>query len=143
MSNYSQVFTVKSNARRAARKQGVDPSTVTACSGGFHFPLGGVPAAKPKAAAPKAKAAKPKGQAKATKPKPAKAKAPKAKTGESLVDKVHKMIIRPEGATMKEIVQATGWLEHTARARISGIVKKHKLTIQRERLLGVTTYRAS
>ena len=34
------------------------------------------------------------------------------------------MLQRPEGATIAEMVQATGWLAHTVRGSISGAIKK-------------------
>jgi hypothetical protein len=34
------------------------------------------------------------------------------------------MLQRPEGATVAEIVEATGWLAHTVRGSISGALKK-------------------
>lgn len=64
-------------------------------------------------------------------------------TGGAKGEQVLAMILNPKGATMPEIMAATGWLGHTARARISGLVAKHGLTIRRDRLLGVTTYYAT
>jgi hypothetical protein len=34
------------------------------------------------------------------------------------------MLRRPEGASIAEIVEATGWLGHSARGAISGVLKK-------------------
>ena len=34
------------------------------------------------------------------------------------------MLQRPEGASITEIVEATGWMGHTARGAISGVLKK-------------------
>ena len=34
------------------------------------------------------------------------------------------MLQRPEGASIAEIVEATGWMSHTARGAISGVLKK-------------------
>lgn len=202
--NYSKVYGGdggKSNARRAARAAGIDPELVTACAGGFHYPLPAPKPAEPASwhkgkggfakaqAAAEAQAKKsglkagafrlvvsfvhgepeygfipahaPSNYANATgteKPqpqeRPAKAaktakgkgdKKPRAKNGEgqNKQQQVRDMILRPEGATMPEITQATGWLPHTARARISGIVEAEGLAIERTRLLGVTTYKAT
>jgi predicted transcriptional regulator len=37
------------------------------------------------------------------------------------------MLQSPEGATVTEMVEATGWLAHTVRGSISGALKKKKL----------------
>jgi hypothetical protein len=58
-------------------------------------------------------------------------------------DTVLAMLLNPNGAAMPDICKATDWLPHTARARISGLALKHKLTIERKRLMGVTWYYAS
>jgi len=42
------------------------------------------------------------------------------------------LLTRPEGATKAEISSATGWLPHTAGARISGIKVTHNVTRTRE-----------
>ena len=34
------------------------------------------------------------------------------------------MLQRPEGASIAEVVEATGWMGHTARGAISGVLKK-------------------
>lgn len=48
---------------------------------------------------------------------------------------------QPEGASLEEMVAATGWLPHTTRAMLTGLRKKgHSLTS--EKLDGVRRYRA-
>lgn len=37
---------------------------------------------------------------------------------------VVRMLQRPEGATIRQICEATGWLSHTVRGAISGVVRK-------------------
>ena len=37
---------------------------------------------------------------------------------------VIRMLQRPEGATLRQIVKATGWLSHTVRGTLSGALKK-------------------
>src|ERR1700731_4501272 len=61
MTTYSQTYGVKSNAKRAMRKLGVQLMHLENVAGGFRFPLprGGVAATPPPK---KAKAAKPKGK---------------------------------------------------------------------------------
>ena len=47
------------------------------------------------------------------------------------------MLKRPEGATLDEIVEATGWQKHTARGAMSGALKKRLgLTITSEKVEG-------
>ena len=46
---------------------------------------------------------------------------------------------RPEGATLDELVEATGWLPHTTRAAMTGLKKKgHQIT--RTKVAGVSRY---
>jgi len=54
------------------------------------------------------------------------------------------MLQRPEGATVAEMVEATGWLAHTVRGSISGALKKRLgLPITAEKVEGRgTVYRA-
>ena len=52
------------------------------------------------------------------------------------------MLTRPEGATLDQIVEATGWRRHTIRGAISGTLrKKLGLPILAERVYGKTCYR--
>jgi hypothetical protein len=49
---------------------------------------------------------------------------------ESKLDAVAKLLMRPEGATVDDLVAATGWQKHTVRACIShALVKKRGYTI--------------
>jgi hypothetical protein len=85
---------------------------------------------KPKAKQP-VKAAAPKNEAKATKkvtkPAQAKATAPRA---ESKGAKILEMIGRAKGATLAEIMTATGWQPHSVRGFISTAGKKHGMKIE-------------
>jgi hypothetical protein len=51
------------------------------------------------------------------------------------------MLERDEGATIQQIVDATGWLPHTTRAALTGL-KKRGFEISSEKGEGVTRYRA-
>jgi Protein of unknown function (DUF3489) len=64
--------------------------------------------------------------------------------GEKHAANVFKMMCTAKGAAMPDVCKETGWLAHTARARMSGIRKAHKKThdFSRARLLGVTFYYA-
>lgn len=51
---------------------------------------------------------------------------PKAQTK---TDLVRELLSRSEGATLDQLVAATGWLSHTARAALTGLKKKgHTIT---------------
>lgn len=53
------------------------------------------------------------------------------------------MLARPDGATLDQLVIATGWLPHTARAALTGLKKKgHKVTSDKP-AGGVRIYRVS
>lgn len=67
----------------------------------------------------------------------------RGKRGESDVKQktLLEMLTRPEGATKKEIGERTGWLEHTAGARISGVKSSYSVTRKKEPPRG-TVYRA-
>ena len=56
---------------------------------------------------------------------------PKPRSG-SKQARVIDLLSRPEGATLDELVTATGWLPHTTRAAITGLRKRgHKIHIER------------
>ena len=78
---------------------------------------------KPRAAAPKKTTT---GSKKASKPE-RKAAAPRA---ESKGAKILEMIGRAKGATLAEIIKATGWRAHSLRGFISTAAKKHRLKIE-------------
>ena len=50
------------------------------------------------------------------------------------------LLARPQGATMADLVEATGWLPHTTRAALTGIRKKGHV-VTRSKVDGVTCYR--
>ena len=51
------------------------------------------------------------------------------------------LIVRDEGATLDQMIAATGWLPHTTRAALTGL-KKKGYVISSDKVDGVRTYRA-
>lgn len=47
-----------------------------------------------------------------------------AKPRETTIGKVIALLKRKDGATLDEIIEATGWLPHTSRAALTGLKKK-------------------
>ena len=51
------------------------------------------------------------------------------------------LLVRDEGATLDQMISATGWLPHTTRAALTGL-KKLGYAIDSDRIDAVRTYRA-
>ena len=66
-------------------------------------------------------------------------KAQAAPKRETKNDKVIALLKRKNGATLDDLVAATGWLPHTARAAMTGL-KERGHTIERIKLDGVSRY---
>lgn len=56
------------------------------------------------------------------------------------IDKVIELLKRKQGATLDDMVKATGWLPHTTRAAMTGLKKKGH-TIERDKRGEVSCYR--
>jgi len=56
-------------------------------------------------------------------------------------DQIASLLLRDEGATLGQMVAATGWLPHTTRAALTGLRKKG-YAIDSDKIDGVPTYRA-
>lgn len=56
-------------------------------------------------------------------------------------DQLAALLIRDEGATIDQMIAATGWLPHTVRAAMTGL-KKLGYTIDSDKIDGLRTYRA-
>ena len=78
----------------------------------------------------------PSGPAKPTEPV-GRADKPQTKT-----DLILELLRREEGATLKQLVAATGWLPHTTRAALTGIKRKGN-ALSSEKVDGVRTYRVA
>lgn len=59
---------------------------------------------------------------------------------ETKIYKVIALLKRKQGATLDEMVKATGWLPHTTRAAMTGLKKKGH-TIERDKRGEVSCYR--
>ncbi len=56
-------------------------------------------------------------------------------------DKLAALLLRDEGATLDQMIAATGWLPHTTRAALTGL-KKRGYAIDSDKVDGVRIYRA-
>lgn len=72
-------------------------------------------------------------------PKPAES-APASQARTTKNDVVLKLLRRPEGASLDDLVAATGWLPHSARAALTGL-RKRGHAISKEKVDGTTRYR--
>lgn len=64
---------------------------------------------------------------------------PAAEPKKTKTSLVLNLLSRTEGATLDQMVAATGWLPHTTRAALTGLKKKGH-TIERRKVDGKTTY---
>lgn len=73
-------------------------------------------------------------------PGPLEPPAPGATPRATKANKVLELLRRADGATLEELIAATGWLPHTTRAALTGLRKKgHAIT--RDKRDGATCYR--
>lgn len=56
-------------------------------------------------------------------------------------DQIASLLVRNEGATLDQMITATGWLPHTTRAALTGLRKKG-YAIDSDKVDDVRTYRA-
>src|SRR5688572_18974561 len=98
------------------------------------------PATKAEVAATPAKTKPARGNAKASRAAPAaseRSPKPTPRTGTKQAQMIE-LLKRPEGATVEQIAEATGWQHHTIRGAISGALKKKLgLTVEATRSLEV------
>lgn len=131
-------YTDKKNAIRAARKAlGSDATpgldfTITVIDGKFGWTQAKAPKPKTPQVAPLAAMT-----ALGLTPPPA----PKHRTG-TKQELVTGMLTRPEGCTNAEVMEATGWLAHTATAFIYANLKKRGYVVTKEKIDGVNHYHA-
>lgn len=61
----------------------------------------------------------------------------------SKLDQVEGLLMGESGASIAEIMTATGWQQHSVRGAMAGALKKRGLTISSEKVNGVRRYRAT
>lgn len=67
---------------------------------------------------------------------------PNAPKSPSKLDQVEALLRRENGASIAEMVEATGWQQHSVRGAMAGALKKRGLTITSEKIDGARRYRA-
>ncbi|HVR90384.1 MAG TPA: DUF3489 domain-containing protein [Novosphingobium sp.] len=60
----------------------------------------------------------------------------------SKLDQVEALLLAEGGASIAELMTATGWQQHSVRGAMAGALKKRGLTITSEKLEGLRRYRA-
>lgn len=60
----------------------------------------------------------------------------------SRLDTLEQQLTREQGASIAEMVEATGWQQHSVRGALAGALKKRGLTITSDKVEGVRRYRA-
>ena len=60
----------------------------------------------------------------------------------SKLDRVEALLLAPGGASIAEIMEATGWQQHSVRGAMAGALKKRGLTITSDKVDGTQRYRA-
>jgi len=75
---------------------------------------------------------------------PARAKTPAATKGQSKGDKVVALLRRDRGATLEDMMKATGWQKHSVRGFMAGALRKrHGLTAASEKTETGRVYRVA
>ena len=59
----------------------------------------------------------------------------------SQLDKVEALLKRPDGASIAELMKATGWQQHSVRGALAGSLKKRGHEISSDKVDGVRRYR--
>jgi len=70
------------------------------------------------------------------------ASAPAARVS-SRLDQLEQLLVCETGVSIAEMVDATGWQQHSVRGAIAGALKKRGLEITSDKVDGVRRYRAS
>lgn len=57
------------------------------------------------------------------------------------LDTIEKLLKRKQGASIAEMVKATGWQQHSVRGAMAGSLKKRGLAITSQKVDGTRSYR--
>ena len=76
-------------------------------------------------------------------PRGAKTKVEPAKARRTKADTIVDLLQRPTGASIAELIQATGWQPHSVRAALTGLRKKGREVARTKDDKGVTRYRVA
>lgn len=60
----------------------------------------------------------------------------------SKLDQIEALLLRKEGASIAEMIEASGWQQYSVRGVMAGALKKRGLTITSDKIDGVRRYRA-
>jgi hypothetical protein len=99
------------------------------------------PRATRKATTATAKPAAPRGRPTKVVAQPAEAPAPAR--AKSKLDVVTGLLGRPDGATIAQLMVATGWQAHSVRGALAGALKKRGLTVTSEKIDGGRIYKTT
>lgn len=61
----------------------------------------------------------------------------------SKLDQVEALLLRESGASIAEMMTATGWQQHSVRGAMAGALKKRGLTMSSQKVDGTRRYRAT
>lgn len=64
------------------------------------------------------------------------------KKAPSKLDQIEALLTRKYGATVDEMMKATGWQQHSVRGAVAGALKKRGLVITSTKADGIRRYRA-
>ena len=63
-------------------------------------------------------------------------------TAPSKLDQLAKLLVRKNGASIAEMMQATGWQQHSVSGALAGSLRKHGFKITSEKVDGTRPYSA-
>ena len=66
---------------------------------------------------------------------------PSAPDAPSKLETIVSLLTRPEGASLAELVAATGWQPHSVRGALAGSLKRKGHAVQSDKVDGVRRYR--